>query len=128
MKIVACLNINVHESTNPFIEGYPMWVFNLFSSLIRFVTMKSLFLNYVSTGKCDFWKFTSCSFFVTQYSCMMLFIIWYCWSILMPCSLYMMLILRSFGFFPSCNVYTNIVPNSFIGLSNKIRFYIAMRI
>ena len=29
LNIIACLDINVHEATNPVIEGTPIWVFNL---------------------------------------------------------------------------------------------------
>ena len=76
-----------------------MLVFKLvYSPLIRGVAMKSSFSNDVSTEKGDIWNFTSYFVFFPQYYWRMFFIIWSVWSMMIQCSLWMMLILRKFSF------------------------------
>ena len=68
LKIVASLNSDVHEATNPVIEGSSMWFFKIFiSSPIKGVSTKSIFLKDISTGKGEFWNVTSSFVFFTQY-------------------------------------------------------------
>ena len=51
LKIIACLDSDVHESTNPVIELTPMWVFNFaFSSNERCIREELLF------KRCIYWK------------------------------------------------------------------------
>ena len=50
------------------------------------------------------------------------------WSIMMPFSLWIMLILRRFSFVTSWEVYSKRVLNDLTSLSKHILFYVAMRI
>ena len=98
-NIVASLDSDVYEATNPVIEEPYMWVSICFRyHPIRYVAMKSVFSKDVSTGKCYFWNFTSSFVFFTQYYWIMFLMIWYIWSILIPYSLWIMLILRRLFF------------------------------
>ena len=72
MEIIACLKIYVHETTNTVFEGSPVIFFNFYSHPIRGVAMKSSFSNDMSTGKGDFWNFTSSSPPPN-------IILWFCW-------------------------------------------------
>ena len=73
-------------------------------SPISGVAMNSSFSNHVSTGKGFLWKFTFSFVFPPQYFFMICLMIWYVWSILIPCSLYIMVILRIFGVGPSWKI------------------------
>ena len=108
----------------------PPWYFSICynSSPIRVMAMNSSFLNYMSTGKVGFWYYTSSFVFFSQYYWMMFLMIWSFCSILIPCSLWVVLVLRSFSFFLYCKVCSNRVSKYFIILSKKIIFCFAVRI
>ena len=90
------------------------------SSPMRGVATNSIFLKYVSTGNCDCWNFTSSFVFVSQYSWIVYFMMWYIWSILIPYLIWIMLILGIFSVGYSCKVNSKRVSNYCVIISKQI--------
>ena len=92
LKMIYFLNSDVNEAKKPVIERSSMLVFNFF----WLFSNKIFFSKDVSTGKGEFYS-TSSFVFVPQYSWMILLVIWYFCSILIPYLLWVVLMLRRFS-------------------------------
>ena len=121
LNIKTSLNSDVHDATNPLIEGSSIWfIKNISPSPMIVVAMNSVFSNHASTGKVDCWNFTSYFFFFPQYSWIMFFMMRSVWSLLIPYLPWIILMLGSFSFGTYWKVNSKRVSNSWIKISKKI--------
>ena len=98
MKIIPSLDSDLHEYTNPVIEGSFMWFLILYQLLYneRCRHEECLF------KLCVYWKGLLLKFYFISCLCYPIFLnndfmVWYVWSILNPYFLWIMLILRGFS-------------------------------
>ena len=99
LNIIARLSSDVHEVTNLVIEGSFMWVFNFFQ---LFYNKRCIHEEYIFKGYVH-WEMWLLELYFIFYLCSSIllnnvFIIWSVWSIMIPYSPWIMLMLRRFIF------------------------------
>ena len=102
LKIIASLGSDVNESTNPMIEGSSMCFLNLFRLLSNYKCSHEDCMP--KRVICQKWRLLKFNLIFFQYYWMILFMMWYFWSMMMPYLLSIMLMLRSFRFDTSWKV------------------------